>query len=247
MSSGASYDRIGRGYASGRCTDPGWAAAIGAALGDARLVINVGAGTGSYEPADRRVVAVEPSGVMLAQRPTGSAPAIQAVAERLPLPDGVAEAALAVLTVHHWNDWGAGLDELRRVARRRVVVTFDPAVSSDQWIVRDYVPEIADLDSGRVPYAAMVEALGAEVTVLPVSRDFTDGLLGAFWCRPQVYLDPGVRSRMSGFALVDPAAVDRGMGRLADDLRTGAWGRRYPDLAELEEYDAGFRLLVSGP
>jgi SAM-dependent methyltransferase len=217
------------------------------ALGGARTVVNVGAGTGSYEPADRAVVAVEPSGVMLAQRPAGAAPAVRAVAEHLPLGDGVADAALAVLTVHHWSDWWAGLAELRRVAARQVIVTFDPGVSADQWVIRDYVPEIADLDAGRVPYAAMVDALGAEVSVLPVGRAFPDGLLGAFWCRPEAYLDPVVRSRMSGFAQVDPAAVDRGMARLAEDLRTGEWARRNAGLDTLDEYDAGFRLLVAGP
>jgi SAM-dependent methyltransferase len=193
------------------------------------------------------VVAVEPSGVMLGQRPAGAAPAVRAVAEHLPLPDGAADAALAVLTVHHWSDWWAGLAELRRVAPRQVVVTFDPAVSATQWVIRDYVPEIADLDAGRVPYAGMVDALGAEVSVLPVSREFPDGLLGAFWCRPEAYLDPVVRSRMSGFAQADPGAVDRGMARLADDLRTGEWARRNAGLDALEEYDAGFRLLVAGP
>lgn len=207
--------------------------------------MNVGAGTGSYEP-DRRLVAVEPSGVMLAQRQAGAAPAVRATAEHLPFADGAADAALAVLTVHHWHDWWAGLGELMRVAPRQVIVTFDPEVSANQWVIRDYVPEIAGLDSGRVPYAAMVEALGAEVAVLPVSRGFPDGVLGAFWCRPEAYLDPVVRSRMSGFAQVDPAAVERGMARLADDLRSGAWARRNAELHGLEAYDAGFRLLVAG-
>jgi SAM-dependent methyltransferase len=210
-------------------------------------VVNVGAGTGSYEPVDRAVVAVEPSSVMLAQRPAGAAPAVRGAAEHLPLPDGAVDVAMAVLTVHHWDDWRAGLRELQRVGRRQVVVTFDPAVHADTWIIRDYVPEIGELDAGRIPHAAIVEALHARVVDLPLTREFADGLLGAFWCRPWAYLDPEVRSRMSGFVQVDRGAVDRAMERLADDLRSGAWERRYPELAGRAAHDAGFRLLISGP
>jgi SAM-dependent methyltransferase len=208
-------------------------------------VVNVGAGTGSYEPVDRQVVAIEPSSVMLGQRPEGAAPSVQAVAEHLPLSDGMADAALAVLTMHHWDDWRAGLRELQRVAGRLVVVTIDPAVHADTWVIREYVPEIGELDAGRIPHAAIVEALGAEVTVLPLTRDFTDGLLGAYWCRPEAYLDPEVRSHMSGFVQVDPGVVDRAMDRLRSDLASGAWADRHGHLDDLDTYDAGFRLLVA--
>jgi SAM-dependent methyltransferase len=209
-------------------------------------VINVGAGPGSYEPPDRTVIPVEPSTVMLAQRAAGSAPAIRAVAEHLPLANGAGEAALAVLTVHHWNDWRAGIDELRRVAPLRVVVHFDPAHHDRQWLIRDYVPEIGVLDASRNSFDEVVDRLEAEVSVLPLSRDFRDGVIGAFWCRPHAYLDPEVRSHMSGFAQIDPSVVEAAMLRLADDLESGVWARRNADLADLQSFDAGFRLLVSG-
>ena len=153
--------------------------------------------------------------------------------------------ALAVLTVHHWGDWRAGIDELCRVARRRVVVHFDPSHHDRQWLIRDYVPEIGDLDASRNSFDAVVDRLRAEVTVLPLSREFTDGVIGAYWCRPHAYLDPEVRSHMSGFAQIDPSVVDAAMARLADDLRSGAWARRNAALADLTSFDAGFRLLVS--
>lgn len=209
-------------------------------------MINVGAGHGSYEPADRTVISVEPSRVMLAQRPAGSPPVIQAVAEHLPLADDAGEAALAVLTVHHWDDWRAGIDELCRVAPLRVVVHFDPAHHDRQWLIRDYVPEIGVLDARRNSFGDVVDRLEAEVSVLPLSRDFQDGVIGAFWCRPHAYLDPAVRSHMSGFAQIDPPVVDAAMLRLADDLESGAWARRNADLADSPSFDAGFRLLVSG-
>ncbi|HEX3841050.1 MAG TPA: methyltransferase domain-containing protein [Acidimicrobiales bacterium] len=216
------------------------------ALGNAASVINMGAGHGSYEPDDRAVVSVEPSRVMLVQRPSGSAPTIQAVAEHLPLADNVAGAALAVLRVHHWDDWRTGIDELCRVAPLRIVVHFDPAHHDRQWLIRDYVPEIGDLDASRNSFREVVDRLGAEVRTLPLSREFIDGVIGAFWCRPYAYLDPEVRSHMSGFAKIDPAVVEAAMRRLADDLESGVWARRNAELADASSFDAGFRLLVSG-
>jgi SAM-dependent methyltransferase len=239
------YDRIGAGYSVGRRTDPTWAASIEAALGDAALVLNVGAGAGSYEPSDRPVVAVEPSKLMISQRPSGAAPVVRGVVEHLPFPDRCAAAALAVLTNHHWTDEVAGFAEVCRVSPLRVVVTFDPAVHMEQWIVRDYVPEVAAFDVGRPPFEEIVGLLAAEVTVLPVSRSFEDGVLGAYWCRPTAYLDPTVRAHMSGFARLDTVIVERAMHRLRSDLESGAWDERYGSLAELDSFDAGFRLLVS--
>jgi hypothetical protein len=192
------------------------------------------------------VVAIEPSAVMITQRGSGSAPVVRGVAEALPFPDRSFDAVLAVLTTHHWSDRGTGLDELCRVAPVRVVLTFDPVVNARQWIVHDYVPEIGSFDAGRGSLEAMAEQLGARSTVLPLTRDFQDGVLGAFWCRPFAYLDPAVRRHMSGFARLDPSVVDEAMGRLDDDLRSGAWDRRHRSLADVEAYDAGYRLLVSG-
>jgi hypothetical protein len=244
-SEGVRYDRIGVGYSVGRRTDPTWAAAIADALGDAAPVLNVGAGAGSYEPRDRLVVAVEPSELMISQRPPGAAPVVRGVVEALPFGEGGAGAALAVLTNHHWTDEVDGFAEVCRVAPLRVVVTFDPAVHLEQWIVRDYVPEVAALDAGRPSFDEIVGLLAADVTVLPLSRSFEDGVLGAYWCRPFAYLEPAVRAHMSGFARLDPVVVDRAMRRLGADLESGAWDARYDSIAELDSFDAGYRLLVS--
>jgi SAM-dependent methyltransferase len=242
---GMRYDRIGLGYSVGRRADPTWAAAIARALGDAAPVLNVGAGAGSYEPTDRPVVALEPSELMITQRPADAAHAVRGVAELLPFTDRAAAAVLAVLSNHHWSDEVAGFAEMCRVAPLRVVLTFDPVVHMDQWIIRDYVPEVAALDTERPPFDETVGLLSAEVTVLPVTRSCEDGVLGAYWCRPYAYLDPVVRAHMSGFARLDPAIVERGVRRLRADLESGAWETRYGSLAELESFDAGFRLLVS--
>jgi SAM-dependent methyltransferase len=242
------YDRIGRGYAIGRRTDARWMAALEDALGDARTVVNVGAGTGSYESPRRQVVAVEPSATMIAQRPSGAAPVVQAVAEDLPIADASLDAATAVLTIHHWHDLEAGLAELRRVAGRQVVLTFDPHALDRLWLVRDYLPEIATVDAQRLPTTdRVVAALGeVEVRPLPVPRDMRDGMLAAFWARPEAYLDPRVRAGMSIFALMDPAVVDAAMGRLRADLDDGTWACRNAELADLEALDAGYQLLVAG-
>ena len=244
----AVYDTLGRGYAGLRRADPHLAAAISAALGDARSVVNVGAGSGSYEPADLPVLAVEPSREMIRQRPGGAAPAVQAVAERLPLRDGSVDAALAVLTLHHWADRAAGLAELARVARRRVViVTWDPARRGDFWLTRDYFPAVVELDAAIFPAIGEIErALGAaRVAPLPIPHDCSDGFTGAYWCRPEAYLDPVVRGGMSTFARLAPATLAAGLGRLADDLATGRWDARLGYLRAQRDADLGYRLVVA--
>jgi SAM-dependent methyltransferase len=239
------YDRIGRGYAGRRVADPRWQAALDAALGDAATVVNVGAGAGSYEPAHLRTVAVEPSTEMIRQRPTGAAPVVRAVAEALPLPDDAVDAALAVLTVHHWADAAAGLAELRRVARRQVVLTWDPAVVAGLWLVTDYVPEIVAHEAGMATLESVRHGLGpTTVTPLPVPRDSSDGALAAYWCRPEAYLDPGVRAGMSGLSLLPPPVVERGMARLEADLASGAWHDRHGHLLDLDAFDVGYRIVV---
>jgi SAM-dependent methyltransferase len=243
------YDeRLGGGYAAQRRPDPRIAAQIRRALGGARSVVNVGAGTGSYEPADLDVVAVEPSEVMRAQRPPHAAPCVAAQAEDLPFADAQFDAALAVLTVHHWGDWRAGCAELRRVARRRVVLTWDPAVAQSFWLVADYVAGLLDTDRRNFPatLADQVQALGAtRVEPVPVPHDCFDGFLGAHWRAPERYLDPGVRRGMSVFAKTSTHHVAEGLARLEQDLRSGAWADRHRDLLELTELDLGYRLLVS--
>ncbi len=244
----AVYDTIGRGYTGQRRADPRLAATIRAALGDARSVVNVGAGGGSYEPADLSVLAVEPSREMIRQRPAGAAPAVQAVAERLPLADGSVDAALAVLTLHHWTDRAAGLAELARVARRRVVlVTWDPARAGDFWLTRDYLPAVVERDAAIFPPLAELEGAfgGARAAPLPVPHDCTDGFLGAYWRRPEAYLEPAVRSAMSTFARLAPATLAAGLARLADDLTTGRWDARLGHLRAQPEADLGYRLVVA--
>lgn len=242
---GPLYDRIGRGYATRRRADPRIAHAIISALGDAASVVNVGAGTGSYEPAGRTAVAVEPSPVMLEQRSADSAPAVRAVAEALPFGDAAFDAAMAVLTLHHWADPARGLAELRRVARRRVVILTWLPDAAPFWLTDDYFPEIVARDRGIFPSLGdLEEALGTlAVTAVPVPHDCTDGFLGAFWRRPEAYLDEDVRAGISGFgALADLAS---GLARLASDLSTGRWHRRHADLSARDALDLGYRLVVA--
>jgi len=250
----ALYDRIGTSYAGSRATDPRIAAAIHAALGDARSVLNVGAGAGAYEPADRDVLAVEPSAVMIAQRPAGSARVIEAPAEAIPLPDDSVDAAMTVFSDHHWTDRRRGLRELRRVARGRVVlVNSDPTLVARFWMTRDYVPGFVDLipPAYRAPgfwAGELEELLGATRLVpLPVPHDCADGFYQAYWRRPEAYLRPEIRDNISMFRLVDQVAVRAGIDRLAADLRSGAWRERHRALMTLAELDLGVRVVVSDP
>jgi SAM-dependent methyltransferase len=243
----AHYDAIGRTYTATRQTEPRIAARIWAALGAARTVVNVGAGTGSYEPPDREVTAVEPSAVMIAQRPPGAAPAVQASAEALPFADASFDAAMAVLTLHHWKDWRAGCAELLRVARGPVaVLSWDPSYRRRFWLGPDYFDHLVDPDAEGFPsLAEQAAALDAEVEVVPVPWDCSDGFFSSFWRRPEAYLDPAVRAGISTLAGREPALAD-GLRRLRADIESGAWARRHADLLELDELDLGYRLLVGG-
>ena len=243
------YDRIGTGYAVTRRPDARIAARLHEALGPCRSVVNVGAGTGSYEPADRQVIAVEPSAAMVAQRPGGAAPVVRAVAERLPFAGGSFDGALAVLSIHHWADRMAGLRELRRVARHRVVLlTYDPPSAGSFWLVAQYLPAIHELDAPRFPsMVALADALGpVDVTTVPIPADCGDGFLGAFWQRPVAYLDPAVRRGMSVFGQLPDERTAPGLARLATDLASGEWDRRYGHLRRLASCDLGYRLVVAG-
>jgi SAM-dependent methyltransferase len=244
---GLLYDSIGKGYTDVRGEDPRIAARIRAALGNARTILNVGAGTGSYEPADLEVVAVEPSETMIAQRAEGAAPIVRAFAEELPFEDASFDAAMAVLTDHHWSDHARGLAEMCRVAKRVVLFTWDPATVHDMWIVRDYLTTVPELIPDDYRLAHTLARLGdarAEPVLIP--HDCRDGFFHAYWRRPEAYLDPAVRAGISIFAQLSPAAIDDGLGRLRRDLASGEWERRNAQLLELEEVDAGYRLIV-GP
>lgn len=240
----SAYDTIGAGYARLRRPDPRIAAAISAALGDARTVLNVGAGAGSYEPADRMVTALEPSAEMIRQRPPSAAPVVRGRAEALPFRDGAFDAAMAVLTVHHWADKAKGFAEMRRVARGPVVVlTFDPA-HRGAWLL-DYLPALAALDEAKMPRIEAHERwLGpVDVAPVPVPHDCTDGFLHAHWRRPRAHLDPAVRAAMSSFhALGD---VSGPLRRLEADLDDGTWEARHGALLGLDALDLGYRLVTT--
>ena len=239
------YDEIGRGYSDYRRPDPRVAAAIRDALGDAESVVNVGAGTGSYEPAHCEVVAVEPSIGMIRQRPVGAAPAVQAAAEELPFGDGAFDAALAVLTLHHWTDRARGLAELARVARKRVaILTWDPQ-SRGFWLVDDYFPGILEVDRAILPaLGELRQVLGPiEVREVPVPHDCSDGFLGAYWRRPEAYLDAGARAAISTFQRIGD--LEPGLQRLRRDLDDGRWHERNGALLERDELDLGYRLVLA--
>lgn len=239
----ALYDRIGTSYASLRKPDPRIARQINDALGEAQTVLNVGAGTGSYEPVDRAVTAVEPSIEMIRKRPPDAASVLQALAENLPFEDKAFDAAMAILTVHHWADQAAGLRELRRVTRGPIVIlTFDPAARP--WLT-DYLPELSALDEEAMPRMSDYARFLGDVEVRPVlvPHDCTDGFLYAYWRRPEAYLDPAIRAGSSSFWKLDN--LEAGLGRLADDLASGAWARRYAALLDADSYDAGYRLVIA--
>jgi len=242
------YDNIGCGYVVTRQPDPRIARMIHSALGDARTVLNVGAGTGSYEPAGRQVVAVEPSLGMIHQRRTGTVPVIRAVAEHLPFSEAVFDASLAVLTMHHWHDRRAGLAELRRVTRHRIVIyTWDPACYDAFWLGAHYLPEVRDLDLPRFPnMQELAQQLGAiESHPVPIPHDCVDGFLGAYWRRPEAYREPHVCRAMSGLAQLPQKIVEAAMTRLADDLRSGRWDEQFGWLRKLESIDLGYRLIIA--
>ena len=240
----AKYDSIGVNYAELRKPDPRIARIIENALGAARTVLNVGAGTGSYEPADRSVTAVEPSREMIRKRGVGAADAIQASADDLPFEDKSFDASMAILTIHHWPDKQAGLREMRRVTRGRIVLlTFDP--SHRPWLT-DYLPELAALDDAQMPAMSDYERwLGpVQITPVPVPHDCSDGFLYAYWRRPAAYLDARIRSGSSSFWAIGNA--EAGLQKLRRDLESGEWERRYAELLTLDAYDAGYRLVVAG-
>lgn len=247
MNKTGDYDAIGRGYALNRKPDPRIARQILGALDGVATVVNVGAGAGSYEPRHLAVTAVEPSIEMIRQRPPDAAPVVRAIAEQLPFADHSFDASLAVLTIHHWRDLPGGLAEMRRVARRRVVIlTWDVAAGDSFWLTAHYFPEITAFDSTRFdPIDELADALRAQVIPVPVPRDCQDGFLAAFWARPEEYLDPRRRAAMSGFAQIPAEAIESGLERLKRDIRDGTWDRQFGELRFRESLDTGYRLLVA--
>ncbi|MER7004735.1 methyltransferase domain-containing protein [Dactylosporangium sp. NPDC000555] len=244
------YGRHGHGYATARRTDARIEAQVHAALGAARTVINVGAGAGSYEPADRYVVAVEPSPAMRAQRPPGRVPALNATAELLPFDDDTFDAALACVTVHQWSDTVAGLRELRRVARGPVVVlTFDGDALDLLWLA-EYAPELIAAERRRYPPLNLIAAhIGTRCDIqdVPVPIDCVDGFTEAFYARPERFLDPAVRRSQSAWTFVDDATEARAVEHLRRDLDTGTWDERHGHLRTQPMFAGSLRLLIGRP
>ncbi len=244
----ARYDRIGHGYARTRREDPAVKARLVAALGDARSVLNVGAGTGSYEPADRLVIPLEPSSVMAAQRPANSLPALRATAHAIPLHDDSVDAAMTILSLHHWDGHQEqGVREMCRVARDRVVIlTIDPEVSVRMWLMADYLHEVAALDARTCPLPAEIaEWIGnARVEIMPISRGTPDWTLMSFWAHPERVLNADARAATSGFARQSSEVVNRVVCDVRRDLESGAWDERHGHLRSQSEFDAGLRLIV---
>ena len=241
------YDRAGRTYSITRQPDPRIGAVIEHALRDMATVANIGAGTGSYEPSNT-VIAVEPSHVMITQRRAEAAPAVRAVAEHLPIGTDAVDAAIALLTVHHWSDVDAGIAEMIRVARRRVVIlTWDDTVFRQFWLLREYLPAAAETDARlAVPITKLVSLLGTvSIQTVPVPHDCVDGFGGAYWRRPQAYLDETVRAGISMLALTPKPMLAKGLEHLRVELTNGAWARRHADLLDVPQLDLGYRLLVS--
>jgi SAM-dependent methyltransferase len=240
------YDTIGQAYTAFRRPDPRIAAQIWAAVGDAARIVNVGAGTGSYELPDRAIVAVEPSALMLGQRGLGASPAVRAEAEELPFPSGSFDVAMALMTVHHWTDLRRGLAELRRLASRQVVFTFDPENHDRLWVFNEYVPAALGL-ADQAPLSVVVDVLGASrVEDVLTPADCTDGFASAYWRRSEMYLIPEVRANISAFARLSDDEVLPGLARLEEDLASGRWHDRHADLMARESFDAGLRLVVAG-
>ena len=244
------YDRNAPAYSGNRRADPRIAARVHAALGSSRTVVNVGAGAGSYEPCDRHVIAIEPSAGMRGQRPPELAPAIDACAEALPLDDDSVDAAMAIITIHHWQDPAAGLREMRRVARGPVVVvTFDIDALADYWMIADYLPETLIDDRARFPSIDTIVDLlgGASVETIPIPLDCIDGFFEAYYGRPEAYLDPTVRAAQSVWPRMPDGVEQRAISALGKDLANGAWDAHHGHLRAQGAYEGGLRLISSLP
>ncbi len=241
----ALYDQIGVYYSVTRCTEPRIAAPLHAALSDATRIVNIGAGTGSYEPEHMALVAVEPSSVMIAQRHADAHPVEQASAEHLPFADAAFSHAMTVLSMHHWTDKPAAFAEINRVATVGfVAITWDPD-TDPFWLTRDYFPEIHAMDQQIFPSLTELQAHfdDVEVQSVPIPADCCDGLLTAFWKRPAAYLQPAVRQATSPFSKIKYLA--EGLERLEHDLASGAWERNNQSLLTLDELDLGYRLVTA--
>jgi SAM-dependent methyltransferase len=242
------YDELGANYPDFRRADPRIEARVWEALGDARSVVNVGAGTGSYEPRDREVIAIEPSLLMIAKRPEEAAPALQGAAEALPLGDGSVDAAMATLTIHHWNDLGKGIAEMCRVARKRIVLlTIDALKNAEIWTLAEYFPEAMALEEDAMPAISSLQASlpGATVETVPMPSRCRDEFTSALWDRPELFLEPAALRASSLWHRLDREVIERGQKRLRADLESGRWDEAHGHLRTLPELDIGLRLITA--
>lgn len=244
------YNKIGATYQQTRRQDDHLYHCVLKALGTSQTVLNIGAGTGSYEPKDRQVVAVEPSEVMVSQRQKNQVPVVKATADHLPFHHKTFDACMTVLSMHHWQpNQYQGVQEMRRVARDKVViVTCDPRVSAKMWLMADYLPEVAQLDHDTFPFPETIAAwLDAEVDILsiPIQKNTSDWSLMSFWAHPERVLDPIARASTSGFARQPKEVVDRVVNEVEHDLKNGLWDEKYGHLRTLNELDVGLRLIVA--
>ena len=243
----ADYGRIGMEYARYRRPEPRIAARIVAALGDARTVLNVGAGAGSYEPVDREVTAVEPSASMRAQRPAELPIAIDTTAEHLPFADDSFDAVMTTFSVHQWSDLELGLAEMRRVSRGPVIIlSCDPEELERFWLA-EYAPAVIATETRRYPSISRLAAgLGGviQADIVPIPLDCADGFGEAYYGRPEALLDPAARRANSAWSFVDAATAEGYVARLAADLASGEWDRRFGMLRTQPEFDGSLRLIV---
>lgn len=241
------YDKNQHDYASNRKADPRIEQLVWERLGDSQSVINVGAGTGSYEPPDKYVVAVEPSSVMRGMRTLlGRNPAVNAVAQNLPFDDGSFDASLAILTIHHWPDLRAGLAEMRRVTRKTMILlTYDPAGLDSFWNA-EYFPEVVEAERGRYPTITSLTSLFDAVTTvipIPIPLDCTDGFQEAFYGRPEAFLREEVRRAQSAWGFVDQPTERRLISNFAEALRNGSWDKAYGHYRTAPTFTGAFRLV----
>lgn len=246
----ADYGRIGVGYTAYRQPEPAIAHRVEAALGDAGSILNVGAGAGSYEPRGRRVTAVEPSAAMRAQRPADLPPAVDAVAEALPFPDGHFDAAMASFTVHQWRDLGRGLAELRRVTRGPIaILSCDPDRVRAFWL-NDYAPEVLAVEARRYPTLSRLrDSLGPalEAHPVPIPLHCRDGFNEAYYGRPEILLEPGARRANSAWSFVSAESARASVARLRGDLESGVWDARHGALRQQPEFQGSLMLFVAPP
>ena len=243
------YDQSGHSYSGHRRTDPGIAAFVHTALGNAQSVLNVGAGSGSYEQNDRYVVAVEPSAVMRSQRhANGNVPAIIGTADALPFDDHAFDASMAMVTIHHWPDMRKGLQELRRVTSGQVLImTFDPDALNNFWNA-SYFPELIEVEKARYPTIDFIkEALGGTVDVqsIPIPLDCLDGFQEAFYGRPEAFLQKEVRMAQSAWGFLPDGLEELLVKRLEHELSSGEWDRKYSHFRTQTSFTGALKLIIA--